>query len=216
MIRLRFVIFPVIVCGLTAMLSGCFGTSPPTHFYTLSPPEKGGGSLTPGLDTVVTVGPVQIPGYLDRRQIVTRSGQNEIVLAEFDQWGSPLDAEIMNSLIANISDRMGPAHIAVLPWQSTPPTGLRTAYRIPVVVTRFEGTPGEAVVLSATWTVLKKEDGEEKNLMARESTITEEVKGKSHGELVAAMGRAVGKLGAEIAELVAPIVSKNEPGRKKH
>jgi uncharacterized lipoprotein YmbA len=208
MIRQRFIIFAVIVGGLTAMLSGCFGTSPPTRFYTLSPPEKRGGSITPGLDTVVTVGPIQIPGYLDRGQIVTRSGQNELVLAEFDQWGSPLDGEIMGSLIANISERLAPAHIAVLPWQSARPTGLRSAYRIPVVVGRFEGTPGETVVLNSTWTVLAKEDGEEKNLMARESSITETVKGKSYDDLIAAMGRAVGKLGAEIADAVAPVVRK--------
>jgi uncharacterized lipoprotein YmbA len=81
MIRQRFIIFAVSVGGLTAMLSGCFGTSPPTRFYTLSTPEKRSGSITPNLDTVVTVGPIQIPGYLDRGQIVTRSGKYELVLA---------------------------------------------------------------------------------------------------------------------------------------
>jgi uncharacterized lipoprotein YmbA len=211
MIRQRLVIFPLIVCGLTAMLSGCFGTSPPTRFYTLSPPEKRGGSITPVLDTVVTVGPIQIPGYLDRRQIITRSGQNEIVLAEFDQWGSPFDGEIMNSLVADISARMAPAHVAVLPWRSTRPAGLQTAYRIPVVITRFDGTPGKTVVLNATWSILMREDGEEKNLFARESTVTEEVQGKGYDDLVAAMSRAIGKLGTEIADLVAPIVGKNKP-----
>jgi uncharacterized lipoprotein YmbA len=216
MIRQRLVIFPLIICGLTAMLSGCFGTSPPTRFYTLSPSEKLGGSSAPGLETVVTVGPIQIPGYLDRRQIVTRSGQNGIVLAEFDQWGSPFSGEIMNSLVDGLSARMAPARVVVLPWRSTSPAGLRTAYRIPVIIARFDGTRGGTVVLNATWTVLKEQDGGEKRLFARESTITEEVKGKDYDALVAAMSRAVGKLAGEIADRVAPIVSENEPGRKKH
>jgi uncharacterized lipoprotein YmbA len=214
MIRLRFIFIPLIAFGLTAMLSGCFGTSAPTRFYTLSPQEKTGRSNTPGLKTVVTVGPVQIPGYLDRRQIVTRTGQNEIVLAEFDHWGSAFDAEIMDALIADISARLAPAKVAVLPWRSTRPTGLHTAYRIPVIITRFEGTRGETVVLNATWTVLMTEEGQEKNLFARESTITEEVKGKSYGDLVAAMERAVGKLGTEIADRVGPVVRKGEQVKK--
>lgn len=68
-------------------LTGC-ADSQPTRFYTLSPLAAALGSTPPTLlpDVTVGVGPVTLPPYLDRPQLVTRAGGNRVVLAEFDSW----------------------------------------------------------------------------------------------------------------------------------
>jgi hypothetical protein len=48
----------------------------------------------------------------------------------------------------------------------------------------------------------------EKHLFTQESTIREAVAGKSYGDLVAAMGRAAGKLASQMAERLAPLIPK--------
>lgn len=208
----RFTIHLIIVCFLPAVLAGCFGRSPSPRFYTLTPPESGGTPEPAGLESVVAVGPVAIPDYLDRQQIVTRSGRNEIALAEFDRWGGPLEEEISRALVAALAARLSPARIAVFPWRSVYLASARTVYRIPVTVVRFDGTLGEKVVLTAVWGVFVRGEKREAGLLSKESTVTEEVGDKGYGALVAAMERAVERLGKEMADSVAAVdVKKGAP-----
>lgn len=196
----QYTIFLLIASAFLVIFGGCFGTSPPSRFYTLTPLETRKPSVNTGLDVAVMVGPVRIPDYLDRRQIMTRSGRNELVLAEFDRWGGSLDGEISRVLVAGLGEHLAPMSIAVLPWRSSSLADARRIYRIPITVSRFDGTPGESVVLNAGWSVTVKEAKQEETLLVRESTITEEVRGKDYGALVAAMGRAVDRLGKEISD----------------
>lgn len=195
----------VLLFGLVpqAFLSGCFGTSPASRFYTLAPREQTAASFTKDSSLSVSVGPVDIPGYLERRQIVTRSGRNEIVLAEYDRWSGYLGDEITGVLVADVSKRLAPMRCAVLPWRSAPVAAMKTNYRIPIRVSRFDGAPGESVFLTATWSLIRQLESKEEIITVRESTITEQVAGKDYGALVEAMGRAVERLGKELADSVA-------------
>jgi uncharacterized protein len=198
--------------GLPALLAGCFGTSPPARFYTLTPQDQSGTpSATPSI-TTVSIGPVDIPGYLDRRQIVTRSGRNEIVLDEYHRWGGVLGDEIAGLLASDLSKRLVPAGFAVAPWRSATAGDARTNYRIQVRITRFDGSLGGSVVLNASWTLSRQRDNKEEAVLATESSITVEVGGKSYEALVAAMGTAVEKLGSEMAAGVTATASKKGQG----
>ncbi len=186
--------------GIVAMLGGCFGSSPSSRFYTLTPLESRGISAVQGVDVVVRVGPVSIPSYLDRRQIVTRNGRNGIEIAEFERWGGNLDDEIIRLLVNDLSDLLAGKGVSVVPWRSTELFDAKTVYRIPFSIDRFDGMLGETVVLNAAWAVVMKKDKQENMLIARESTIREGVGGKGYDALVAAMGKAVERLGKEMAD----------------
>ena len=70
-------------------LAACAATRP-TAFYTLSSdatPKQ--PRSTKGM--VIGLGPVSLPAYLDRPDIVTREGMNEMRLAEFNRWAEPLE-----------------------------------------------------------------------------------------------------------------------------
>lgn len=198
--RKRIVWLPIIVCVFT-VLGGCFGTSPSSRFYTLTQRESRGSSADRVLDVVVKIGPVNIPSYIDRRQIVTRNGRNMIEIAEFERWGGSLDDEIIQLLVKDLSERLATKRVTVVPWRSIALADAPTVYRIPFSIDRFDGELGGTVVLKASWGLVLKEGKQEKVLAARESTINEAVVGKGYDALVAAMGKAVERLGKDMADI---------------
>lgn len=197
------IISMLVAVGAIALLGGCFGSSPSSRFYTLTPHENRGLSAAEGMEAVVRVGPVSIPSYLDRRQIVTRNGRNGIEIAEFDRWGGSLDEEIIRLLVNDLSAHLAVKGISVAPWRSVTLADAPTVYRIPLSIDRFDGVLGETVVLNASWAVVVKKDKQENVIMARESTITETVAGKGYDAFVSALGKTVEKLGKEIADSLA-------------
>ena len=55
------------------------------------------------VDVAVVVASVRLPQYLERPQIVTRSGDNRLQLAEFDQWGGNLYQDMTRVLAQNLA-----------------------------------------------------------------------------------------------------------------
>lgn len=210
--NMRYHIFRLsFVACVFSVLGACFGTTPSSRFYTLAQRESRGYSVDNVLDVIVKVGPVSIPSYIDRRQIVTRNGQNMIEIAEYERWGGSLDDEITQVLVNNLSERMATKGITVVPWRSITLADAPTVYRIPVSIDRFDGVPGGNVVLKATWGLVMKNGKQEKVLIARDSSIIEAVGGKGYDALVAAMGKAVERLGKEIADRLPEVGGGQKP-----
>jgi uncharacterized lipoprotein YmbA len=172
------------------------------RFYTLSP------SITPGAPSktvpgdqgiAVAVGPVTVPDYLDRPQILTRLGPSEHRLAEFQRWAGSLEEDISRVLAENLSALLSQNNVTVLRWgRGAYPSSVE--YRVGVDVTRFEGTIGESVTLAARWYVFGEK--EKKILSARESIVKERVAGQDYNALVEAMSRALATLSREIAAAI--------------
>jgi hypothetical protein len=87
------------------LLSGCLGRSPSTRFYALTPmPQGQATSLTeiPGRNPSVGIGPVKLADYLDQSKLVTRTGENRVDVADYDQWAGSLGDNFSNVLAENI------------------------------------------------------------------------------------------------------------------
>jgi hypothetical protein len=138
---------------------------------------------------------VTIPGYLDRPQIVTRLGPEELSVADFDRWSEPLREGVSRTLADNLATLMGTDRISSFPW-AKPPAG---QVQIVVDVTRFEGVGGTMVILGARWRILGS-DGSER--VVRQASITEAMSAQGYNALVAAMSRALGTLSQQIAAAV--------------
>jgi uncharacterized lipoprotein YmbA len=186
--------------GLLAW-SGCAG-SRPAKFYTLNPlgahgelPEKAPAER----GIAVAIGPVAIPDYLDRPQILTRSGPRELKLAEFDRWAGSLEQDVSRVLTENLSGLLARDNVIVLRW-GRDAYPFPATFRIGVNLTRFEGTIGESVILAARWSVSREED--RKILFVHESIVKEPVEGQDYDALVEAMSRALAGLSREIASAI--------------
>ena len=197
--------------GLTALiaLAGC-AVSDPTQYYTLRQPAvrnapsevastTGRSAAEPGAVTI-GVGPVVMPAYLDRGQIVTRTDADQVRIVTFHRWAEPLSDGIARVLGEEIGARVGTERIVMFPW----PGGVaRTIqYQVVVGVSRFDGRPGGDVTLDTRWRIL----GRDKNELAfKRSTITETTAGPGYEAMIDAMTRAVVTLGQEIAAQIRAI-----------
>jgi uncharacterized lipoprotein YmbA len=189
--------FLFIGLGLLFVL-GC-ASSPPTRFYTLSSLQEEGKELresSSGQDLVIGVGPIKFPEYLDRQEIVTRSGSNKIILSDFDLWAGSLAEDFSRTLAENLSVLLSTENVVLYPRLRP---GL-ARYQILVDVIRFDGSPGGDVSLIVRWAIL--EGKERKVASMRKSTITEPSGGKGYEAVVAANSRALEKLSREIADAI--------------
>ncbi len=193
---------PLFACAMFFALAGCLGSSRPSRFYTLAPLQVRDGPASTATDATLAIGPVEIPDYVDRQQIVTRTGANELVVAEFDRWGSSLDNQITGSLVATLRDRLTSQQIAVAPWRSAILSGVGATYRAPVSVSRFDGIPGQSVVLQGRWELIAQSGGKEESLGVREATVTEPIDAPGYDALVAAMQRALVRFAQQMADSV--------------
>jgi uncharacterized protein len=196
------VIRHVLASAISLALAGCLGSSRPSRFYTLAPLQVRDGVGSTPTDAKLAVGPVEIPDSIDRPQIVTRTGANELVMAEFDRWGSALDSEISGSLVATLRDRLASQKVAVAPWRSATLSGGGATWRAAVSVSRFDGIPGQSVVLQGRWELIARSGGMDESLGVREATVTEPIDAPGYDALVAAMQRALVRFAQQMADSV--------------
>src|SRR5262249_14826758 len=176
-------------------LAGCMSVADPTKYYVLSPATRREPLPAASASSVaVGIGPVLVPGYLDRVQIVTRDANDQVSVAMYDRWAEPLEVGIAQVLADNLGAQMGSERIAVFPWRG----GIARVldYQVAVVVLRFEGWPGGQATLDARWRLVGK-DGQE--LALRRSTIKEPVPESGYQALVQGMNRSLSSLAREIA-----------------
>jgi uncharacterized lipoprotein YmbA len=142
------------------------------------------------------VGPVAVPEYLNRTQIVTRTGENQLELAEFDRWAEPLQKNLSRVLVLNLSTLLSTDRVALHPWNRSTPMD----YQVIVDVARFEAGTDRTTSLLARWSIV---DGASREaLLVRKSSFREPIADGGYEATVASMSRAVAALSREIAGAV--------------
>lgn len=201
-----------VMTGITVLLFFMFGcsSSPPSRFYTLTSlnfPHQAGEIVGGDSSLIVRIGPVRIPDYLDRSEIVTRTPQNDLLLGEFDLWGGSLKNDVERVLVENLSSLLRGDGVSVTSWKNRVPGGIG----VPVVLNRFDAVPGDTVTLLAQWSIVGKEG---KAVAAvRESTVISPVKGSDYRSIVAAMSDALTQLSKEMAATLSSALAQE--GQKK-
>jgi len=203
---------PFIALGLlVVILAGC-ASSPPSKFYQLNPLQNR-TSITPDAspeqNQIIAIGPVRIPDYLDRPQIVTRTGKNELKLSEFDRWAGSLESDVTRVLVEDISGLLPADRFFVVRWTPYLESQVPASYRVEVLVDRFEGTLGDSVLLKAQWAVFVHDRD---LLLKRESLIREQIDGDSYDALVVAMSSALERLSQDIAGGIRSVFQKEQTG----
>ena len=188
----------VALMGGWLALVGCAG-SEPVRYYVLSaapvaaPAGPGGAAVR---ELAVGVGPVELPEYLDRPQIVTRTSRNELNMADFDRWAESLKDNTTRVLAENLAALLPSQRVSVYPWKRATPVD----YQVTVQVTRFDRLENGESVLAARWRVL---DGGGKELLARTSTYRDTPAGPDYAATVAAMNQSLETFSRDVASRIA-------------
>ena len=177
------------------LLAGCGVTGPSRH-YILTPAEVTASQASPAAGPSLGIGPVAFPAYLDRPEIVHRSGHNQLHFAGSDRWAEPLKTNFTRTLAENLSRLLPTDHIALHPW----PRSAAIDYRVGVDVVRFDADAAGRVVLAAGWEIERTADGT--IVYRRKTGYNEDAGGLDYPALVAAQSRALERLSRDIAEAI--------------
>ncbi|MFZ0613803.1 MAG: PqiC family protein [Desulfobacterales bacterium] len=194
---------------VAALVAGCAGSSPRAKYYLLSTLPKGESApavVTAAAGISLGIGPVFLPDYLNRPQIVTRTGPNEITFSEFDRWAEPLPANFLRVFRQDLGDLLKTDTIYVYPW---PPDAV-FEFQVSAEVARFDTRPGAGALLEVQWQILRHHDA--KVVLRRTSSYRADPGGSGFKAVVAAQSRTLGDFSRDVAEALATIY-RNEHGR---
>jgi uncharacterized protein len=189
------------LCGVTMMvwllgLGAC--ASPPSRFYILTPlpvvPETAPATAA-ARGPVVGVGPISFPKYLDRPQIVSRAGRNQLALGEFDRWAEPLQENVSSVLAENLARLVPTDHILLNPW----PGSARLDYQVRVDVLHLDGWLGGESTLLARWSLL---DRGERELVRQKAHLQVPTSGREYDAMVGALNQLIDTLSRDIAAAI--------------
>jgi len=179
-------------------LSGCISipTSPTPRFYALSAINENSSSkkinIAPG--TIIGVGPVKIPEYLDRPQIVTQSDAKMLQFAQFDRWGESLDLGVARLIREDLTMRLPGAKWCLYPWNPA----IAVKYQVLVEIVQLDSNLDKDMDFVVQWTVLDVQNS--KTVMIKRSEFHEPIVPKSYSGLVTTLSKACASLSSQIAE----------------
>ncbi len=129
------------------LLLGCVPPQPPVHYYGLSPRpgETAGSKRTRSL--WIGIRDVVLPEYLDRSQIVRRSGPDVLDVADSHLWLEQLAAGISRTLALDLAQRLETDHVYTARQQTPHPFD----YVVDLHLFSFELQPDGRVHLDVRW-----------------------------------------------------------------
>ncbi len=145
---------------LLACLAGCFGTSSPVRYVILTPTSQ---VLPSGIQyeaaeqvqrKIIGVGPIELPKYLDRDNVVYHTGPTQVAISEFDSWAEPLIDGTQRVLIQNIGNSMDRANFLVVPRQSSQSQD----FYVPLFVERFDCDTQRDCFLRLRWSFIRNDE----------------------------------------------------------
>lgn len=188
-----------IICSVLFILCGCSGRSPEPRLYMLTPVsavEREQVSSKTDAKISVGIGPIEIADYLNQKNIITRTNDNTINQANYDQWSGSLKDNLITVFSENIGYLLKIDSIFVYPWRTFIPID----YQVTMDIIRFDGRLGKDVVLVARWNLLK---GKEKDItVTKRSEIRIQTSAGSYEALVKTLSKALSMLSTEIVNTI--------------
>ena len=186
---------------LAVGLSAC-GTSTPSQFYVLASTAElktQEGMFRQNQPRTIGIGPIALPGYLDRPQIVTKASRYKLELPELDEWGEPLKNNVSQVLVENISILLASDHIHAFPADSPGQDDFQVSIEISAFDCRLVG----GCELTARWSVydLKKN----RTVSVKRSKYSKASGQANYEALAQAMSEALAELSREIARVVSTL-----------
>lgn len=188
-----------IAVSAATLLSACLST-PATHFYVLEAlSEPPASSTATEKKRQIGIGPVSIPTLLERKQIVTRSPDNSVTIAEFHQWAAPLKDSVAQVISHNLATLQSNDLIRTYPWSAYGAVD----YRIIIDLIRFDTRPEQSVNLEANWAIM-----DEKNhalLRNGHSKIEHALGDSSYPSSVKALSKMLSDFSLELSQALGQI-----------
>ena len=196
----------VLALGAALVFSGCSVLSPKqdrTRFILLTPTAASASNNThlaasPNLTTVaIGLGPVRLPEYLDRPELVIRTSPNGFELSEMSRWAEPIADNFRHVIANDLTNLLGTTNIVQYPWY--PET--RLDYIVHIEVQRFEADTSHSAQLIAHWDLRTPQS--DQVLASREAQFSSPLNSLTGDAAAAALSEDVAELAEQIASAIA-------------
>ena len=176
-----------LLIGACSFLEPC---ADPTRYFVLAP-ETTNAALTESTQLTLVVGPVQLPDYLLRPEIVRRAGPNQVEPSQIDRWAEPIDRAFLRMLWLDLAVRL--PQCSVVPF---PSSASKDAVGVEIEVMAFEADRAGIARLEGSWHLRDAPEGQR----AAHAFRLERAAGSGEtAAVVGAMSGLVGELAGQIA-----------------
>lgn len=209
-------IFISVAC-FCLILNGCalMRTTPAPRFYVLRTDSAvaigraGGGVPNPVNSAVfIGVGPVKIPEYHNRPQMVTQDKEKMIKFAQFDRWGESLNIGMERIIGEGLLGMLPGAQVVLYPWNQS----IEVKYKVVIDIIRFDSELDKDLLLVAQWMVIDVQDSE--TLTIKRSEFRKSIIPQTYSGLAKTLSSACVSLSKEIAEELELILNEKKDVQK--
>ena len=178
----------------TLFLSGCMRNSGPAQFYMLNADSGIADSVrvpAASQSAVIGLGPIRIPEYLNRPQMIVAVSDNQYRLFEDHRWAERLDQNISLALFKALPRQIGTERIVRFPWSQRQVID----YQVGIDILEFNVDANGQSRLIAQWLIKRKD----KPTIDRRSDYRFPASTTDQAVMVKAQSQCLTKLGQEIS-----------------
>ncbi len=178
---------------LILSLTACWH-SLPTKYYLL---QSTNASTEEGNESgkIVLLRPISLPSYLDRKAIVTRSGDNELSISDLNLWAESLDKNMERIISEELINSKSVSKVKLNP------NGRDSNYskQITIEVSRFERIENSDVRLDARVTIADNSGVESASKII---LVDETCTGTTYSDTARCMSKSITSLTEQIKPLI--------------
>jgi uncharacterized lipoprotein YmbA len=150
-------------------------------------------------DLFIGVGPVKIPEYLDRPQMVTQGKEKMLKFAQFDRWGESLELGLARLIRENLTVMLPGAKFTSYPWNLSIPV----KYQVVVEIVQLYSELNQDLYLVAQWLVIDTQNS--KTIIMKRSEFRRPITPQNYPGLVKTLSTTCASLSSEIADVLATL-----------
>jgi len=189
--------------GLILIISGCISipNSPTSRFYMLSIVDENQVSKKIDLasNMVIGVGPVKIPEYLNRPQMVTLSKEKMLQIAQFDRWGESLDLGVASLIREDLTVMLPKAKLTLYPWNSS----VVVKYQVIAEIVQLDSELNGDMSFVVQWMIIDVQNS--KVMIIKRSAFHQPIIPPNYSGLAKTLSSACASLSSQIAEALATL-----------
>ena len=133
--------------ALTLCLLSACQSSPPTHYFLLSPILGAAAPVAAAPGVPIRLARITLPSELDRLELVRRGSGERVQIAVFERWAAPLDDMIRRVIGADLASRLPPGSMAA----ANEPAGGEARRELYIGIEEFLADAQGTVTLRASW-----------------------------------------------------------------
>lgn len=129
------------------LMVGCSG-SPQVNYYTLQQMTVKGKMLRTDAK-ILSLGPLELPGYINRPQIITQVPGAKVNLDEYSRWAEPLAEALPRTLTANLDQLLESIVVVNFPYS----VSSQPDYRLMGRIFQFDADQSGLATLDVQWVI---------------------------------------------------------------